>query len=199
MRYHFSTHLPNVEGGSMSLVRSVLLGSLAATMAGTASAQKTVQTKVGGGGSPHVTTTWTIDGANIAISYGRPSLKGRAEDKMMPAGQPWRTGADEATVIQSDKPLRFGTITLPAGRHTIFTQPGETEWQLILGKLEKEGQWGTPYLPALEIGRAPMKLSKAAAPVEQVTYSIDRVGSTNVLRIEWGTKSATIPFTVQGS
>jgi len=41
-----------------------------------------------------------------------------------------------------------------------------------------------------------MKLSKAATPVEQVTYSIDHVGSTHVLRIEWGTKSATIPFTI---
>lgn len=181
----------------MSLVRSFLVASLAASaVAGTALAQKTVQTKVGGGGSPHVMSTWTIDGANISISYGRPSLKGRPETAMMPITEPWRTGADEATVITSDKPLRFGDVKLPAGSHTIFTQPGDKSWQLILGKLEKEGQWGTPYLPALEIGRAPMKLSKAATPAEQVTYSIDRAGSTHVLRIEWGTKSATIPFTI---
>lgn len=181
----------------MSLARSVLYASMAATtFAASAFAQKTVQTKVGGGGSPHVTTSWTIEGANISIAYGRPYLKGRSEATLMPIGQPWRTGADEATVIKSDKPLTFGSIKLPAGSHTIFTQPGETDWQLILGKLEKEGQWGTPYNAALEIGRAPMKLGKTASPVEQVTYSIDHVGSTHVLRIEWGTKSATIPFTI---
>jgi hypothetical protein len=181
----------------MSLVRSFLIASVAATaIAGTSAAQKTVQTGVGGGGSPHVTTTWTVDGANISISYGRPSLKRRSEAQMMPVGEPWRTGADEATVIKSDKPLRFGDVKLPAGSHTIFTQPGDKAWQLILGKLDKPGQWGTPYLPEFEIGRAPMKLSKAATPVEQVTYSIDHVGSTHVLRIEWGTKSATIPFTI---
>jgi hypothetical protein len=183
----------------MSTFRSLsLAAAIATTLVCTASAQKTVQTKVGDGGSPHVTTSWTINGANISIAYGRPYLKGRPESTMMPAGEPWRTGADEATVITSDKPLRFGTIALPAGSHTIFTEPGAGSWKLILGKLDKAGQWGTPYLPELEIGRVPMKLSKTAAPVEQVTYSIDNVGATHVLRIEWGTKSATIPFTIGG-
>ncbi len=161
-----------------------------------AQAPKTVQTGVGGGGSPHVTSTWTLDGATVSISYGRPSLKGRDEAKLMPVGQPWRTGADEATVITSDKPITLGTIKLPAGSHTIFTQPGENEWQLILGKLEKPGQWGTPYNAALEIARTPMKLGKAAAPVEQVTYHIDTAGKAHALRIEWGTKSATVPLTI---
>ena len=99
-------------------------------------------------------------------------------------------------MITSDKPLTFGTLKLAPGSYTIFTQPGDKEWQLIVGKLVKAGQWGTPYQPNLEIGRAPMKLGKAKAPVEQVTYSLDEVGKTHVLRIEWGTKSATIPFTV---
>ena len=173
-----------------------LAATLLAAFPAIAGAQKMVETGVGKGGSPHVTTTWTVGGATVAISYGRPFLKGRPEAQMMPVGQPWRTGADEMTVITSDKPLTFGKVTLPAGSHTINTQPGDTEWQLILGKLEKPGQWGVPYEAKLEIGRAPMKLGKTKANVEQVTYSIDDAGKTPVLRIEWGTKSATIPFTV---
>jgi hypothetical protein len=168
----------------------------AVALADVGAAQKISQTKIGSGGSPHVTASWNVAGATIEISYGRPSLRGRPESQMMPVGEPWRTGADEATVITSDKPLHFGSITLPAGSHTINTQPGGKEWTLILGKLEKEGQWGIPYQPSLEIGRVPMELSRTASPVEQVTYSIDAVGSTHVLRIEWGTKRATIPFTI---
>jgi hypothetical protein len=167
-----------------------------AATAVSASAQKTTQTGVGGGGSPHVTTEWTLGGANVSISYGRPSLKGRAESKMMPAGKVWRTGADEATVITTDKPLTFGSVTLAPGSYTINTEPGATAWQIIFGKLAKPGQWGIPYKPGLEIGRAPMTLGTASAPVEQLTYSIDGTSTGGVLRIEWGTTSVSTPFTI---
>lgn len=180
----------------MFRLRTVAAAALIAFPMAALSAQKTVQTGVGNGGSPHVTYTWNEGSTEISISYGRPSLKGRPEAKMMEVGKPWRTGADEATVITSNAPLTFGKITLPAGSYTINTVPGDAEWQLLLGKLEKPGQWGIPYNAALEIGRVPMKLSKTKENVEQVTYAIDRIGKTHVLRIEWGTKSATAPFTI---
>ena len=158
-------------------------------------AQKTTQVHPGKGGSPHVKSVWVIDGANIAIEYGRPSLKGRTEEAVMPPGKPWRTGADEATTITTDKALKFGTLSLEPGTYTINTQPGG-EWQLILGKLGKPGQWGIPYNKSLEIGRTPMKLGKTSAPVEQLTISIDDTATGGTLRIEWGGVSATTPFTV---
>jgi Protein of unknown function (DUF2911) len=169
---------------------------LAAAFGTTLAAQKTTQVHPGKGGSPHVKTEWTVDGANIAVEYGRPSLKGRPESEMMPPGQPWRTGADEATVLTTDKTLKFGTLSLAPGSYTINTQPGEKEWQLIVGKLSKPGQWGIPYNSSLEIGRAPMKVSKTSAPVEQMTISVDDTATGGMLRVEWGTTSASIPFTV---
>ncbi|MEO6779152.1 MAG: DUF2911 domain-containing protein [Gemmatimonadaceae bacterium] len=159
-------------------------------------AQKTTQTGVGGGGSPHVTSEWTIGGANISISYGRPSIKGRDESKMMPAGKVWRSGADEATVLTTNKSLTFGSLKLVPGSYTINTEPGASSWQLIVGKLGKPGQWGIPYQRDLELGRAAMKVSKTTAPVEQVTYAIDRTGNGGVLHVEWGTTRASVPFTI---
>ena len=57
-------------------------------------AQKTTELSKGGGGSPHVKSDWTIDGANISITYGRPSLKGRTPGKDIDPfdGKPWRDG-----------------------------------------------------------------------------------------------------------
>ena len=160
-------------------------------------AQKTTEQKTGSGGSPHVRTDWTIDGASLSIEYGRPFLKGRPESQMMPPGREWRTGADVATILTTDKPLKFGAVSLAPGAYTINTVPGEKEWQLVLGRLEKPGQWGIPYKKELEIGRTAMKVGKAAAPVENVTISIDdTTGNGAVLRVEWGTTSATAPFTV---
>jgi Protein of unknown function (DUF2911) len=159
-------------------------------------AQKT--TDVHGGKSPHVKTEYTIDGANISITYGRPYLKGRTEAQMMPPGKPWRTGADEATILTTDKPLKFGSISLAPGSHTLNTEPGATEWQLLVGKLgdKGQGQWGIPYQKDLEIGRAPMKVGKASTPAEQLTISIDDTASGGTLVVEWGTTRASIPFTV---
>jgi len=160
------------------------------------SAQQMTTTHPGKGGSPHVKSAWTAHGAHITIEYGRPYLKGCAESTLMPAGQPWRTGADEATTITTDKTLKFGTLTLAPGTYTINTQPGATAWELIIGKLSKPGQWGIPYDASLEMGRAPMKLAKAAVPAEQLTIFVDYAPDGGVLRIEWGTVSATAPFTV---
>jgi hypothetical protein len=167
-----------------------------AAAASTLADQKTAQVHPGKGGSPHVKTEWTIDGANISIEYGKPSLKGRPESELMPVGQPWRTGADEATILTTDKPLKFGTQSLAPGSYTLNTQPGDKSWELIIGKVGKPGQWGIPYNAALEIGRAPMTAGKTKAPVEQVTISIDDTPKGGTLRVEWGTASASIPFTV---
>ncbi len=160
-------------------------------------AQKMTETASGNGGSPHVKADATVHGAAITIEYGRPYLKGRPEAQMMPPGQPWRTGADQATTITSDKPLTFGSVTLAANTpYTINTIPGDKDWELLLGKLDKPGQWGIPYQSALEVGKVPMKLGKAEKPAEQVTISIDPTAAGGVLRVEWGSVSATAPFKV---
>jgi hypothetical protein len=174
-------------------ILSVLVTAAAVT---TLADQKTTEIHPGKGGSPHVKSEWTIDGANISIEYGRPALKGRPEATLMPAGKPWRTGADEATVLTTDKPLKFGSLSIPAGTYTINTQPDDKQWQLMVGKVGKPGQWGIPYNSALEIGRAPMAVGKTAKPAEIVTISIDDTATGGTLRIEWGSVSATAPFTV---
>src|SRR3954468_12190647 len=171
--------------------------ALACTCAATLTAQKITPTGTGGGGSPHVKAEWTIDGAAISVEYGRPSVKGRPEAQLMPPGEPWRTGADQATVITSSKPLTFGSVKLAADTpYTINTVPGAGQWQILFGTLGKPAQWGIPYLTALEIGKAPMTVGKAAVPVELLTISIDDTAQGGTLRIEWGTVSAKAPFKV---
>lgn len=178
-------------------MRTLMTMTLACTLGATLAGQKITQIGSGGGGSPHVRAEWTVDGAAITIEYGRPSLKGRPEAQMMPAGQPWRTGADQATTITSSKPLTFGGVKLDAGKtYTINTVPGGSDWQILFGRLEKPGQWGIPYQAPLEIGKAAMAVGKAAKPVEQLTISIDDTAAGATLRVEWGTVSATTPFKI---
>ena len=113
------------------------------------------------GRQPHVRTDWTIDGANVSIEYGRPSLKGRMPGKDVDPydGREWRTGADEATTLKTDKALKFGTLSVPAGTYTLYTIPTGGTWHLMVSK--KTGQWGVPYPKGEDLGRAPMTLGKA--------------------------------------
>lgn len=163
-------------------------------------AQKTTTVHPGKGGSPHVRTEWTIDGANISIEYGRPFLKNpkdgtmRTDAQVMPPGQVWRTGADEATTLKTDKMLMFGATHLSPGTYTLWTLPGEKEWQLIINK--QTGQWGTAYNQKEDLAREKMVLLKSTKPIEQLTISIEDTKAGATLRIEWGTTRAEIPFMV---
>ena len=175
--------------------RYVVAAAAFAMLGVTLSAQKTTPVHAGKGGSPHVRTEWTVDGAAISIEYGRPSLKGRTVGKeVAPYGSVWRAGADEATTLKTDRPLKFGNLSVPAGTYTLFTLPGEKEWQLIVSK--KTGQWGTQYTEGDDLGRVPMTVGTAKTAAEQLTYSIDDTSAGGTLRIEWGTTSASVPFTV---
>lgn len=157
-------------------------------------AQKTTTVHQGKGGSPHVRSEWTVDGAAISIEYGRPYLKGRPLETLAPKGQIWRAGADEATTLKTDKPLKFGDVMVPAGTYTLWAVPGEKEWQLVISKAT--GQWGTQYKDGQDLGRVPMTVGAAKAPAEQVTFAIDNTRAGATLRLEWGTTSASVPFTV---
>ena len=179
--------------------RSILAAAVAAavmTFGPALSAQKTTEVHAGKGGSPHVKTEWTVDGANISIVYGKPSLKGRTPGKDVDPyeGREWRTGADEATTLVSDKALKFGTLSVPAGTYTLYTMPTGGTWHLIVSK--KTGQWGIPYPKGEDVGRVPMTLGKAPKAAEQLEISVQDTPAGATLHIDWGTTRASIPFTV---
>jgi hypothetical protein len=171
-----------------------LVSIFTASVIGTLAAQTTVQVHPGKGGSPHVRTTWVVDGANISIEYGRPFLKNRPEATLMPPGEVWRMGADEQTTLKTDRPLKLGTLSIPAGTYGLFSVPGPSEWQLVVSK--RTSGWGIPYPEGQDVGRAPMTVTTLPKPVEQLTISIDDTRQGGTLRVEWGTVSGRLPFTI---
>lgn len=145
--------------------------------------------------SPHETTTATVDGAKISITYGRPYAKGRKiMGGLVPYGQVWRTGADEATTLVTDRALMLGSTHVEPGTYTLYTLPGEKEWQLIINK--QTGQWGTEYDQKQDVGRIPMKVGKTSGPVEQLTVEIADTAAGGEIRLSWENTLATAPFTV---
>jgi hypothetical protein len=146
--------------------------------------------------SPHETVNATVDGAKISITYGRPYAKGRKiAGGLIPYDKVWRTGADEATTLVTDKALMFGKTHVPPGTYTLYTQAREgSEWQLIINN--QTGQWGTEYEQKQDLARVPMKVSKPASPVEQFTIVINDTQAGGELQLTWENNQATAPFTV---
>ena len=145
--------------------------------------------------SPHETVSSTVDGAKISITYGRPYMKGRkVVGGLIPYGNVWRTGADEATTLVTDKALMFGNTHVSAGTFTLYTHASAKDWQLAINK--QTGQWGTEYDPKQDLGRVPLTLSKTPSPVEQFTIEIADTPAGGELRLTWDTTQATAAFTV---
>jgi hypothetical protein len=173
-----------------ALVASVLVAAFAVP-AGLA-AQQQQQKRA----SPHETVKATIDGANIAVTYGRPYVKGRKIfGGLEPYGRVWRLGADEATILETDKALMFGPIHVNPGKISLWAFLDEKQWKLVLNR--QVGQWGTDYVQAQDIARVDMKTEKLAKPVEQLTISIEKnpAGKGGLLVVQWETTKATMAFT----
>jgi Protein of unknown function (DUF2911) len=144
--------------------------------------------------SPHETVELTLKGKKITVTYGRPSMKGRKiMGALVPYGQVWRTGADEATVLTTEADLTIGDLAVPKGRYSIFTLPTESGWKLIVNKVDK--QWGAfKYDEKQDLGRVDMKVGKTSAPVEQFTITLSKAGDGGVMKLEWENTSASVEF-----
>jgi hypothetical protein len=88
--------------------------------------------------SPDATVTQMIGVTEIKIDYSSPGVKGRKVwGELVPFGEIWRTGANEATTITFSDPVKINGIELPAGTYGIHTIPNESEWEFIFSKNTK--------------------------------------------------------------
>jgi hypothetical protein len=131
-------------------------------------------------------------GKTVTIDYSSPRAKGRKiMGGLVPYGQVWRAGANEATAMTVSSEITVGGTAVPAGKYTVFTVPGEDKWSLVISK--KTGEWGTAYPgPDNDLARIDMKVSKTPAPVENFTIAFDEKGGGCALRMEWENTRASV-------
>ncbi len=140
------------------------------------------------------------DGKTIKIDYSSPRAKGRkifgeaSAQALVPYGEIWRTGANEATSFVTTASVNIDGKAVPAGSYTLFTAPKADSWWLVISK--KTGEWGTDYPGEKEdLARLAMKVSKNGPPVENFLIAFDQSGSKCTLRMEWETTVASVEIT----
>jgi Protein of unknown function (DUF2911) len=131
-------------------------------------------------------------GKTIKTDYSSPHMKGRKiYGDLVPFGEVWRTGANDATTFVTSADVVVGGKTIPAGSYTLFTVPAADKWTLIVNK--KTGEWGIPYkYESDELARVDMKVSKLPSPLENLTIAYQKAGSGCTLRIDWETTRASV-------
>ena len=147
--------------------------------------------------SPRDTVRAAIGAAHLLVDYSRPATRGRSVfgGLLAPFGQVWRTGADAATQLMTDRDLEIGGTLVPAGTYSVFSIPTATGWQLILNR--QHGQWGTDYSPDRDLARIPLSIVRVPYPAERftITVSPDSPG-TGTLRLAWADREGSVPIRV---
>jgi hypothetical protein len=133
----------------------------------------------------------------IKTNYSSPRMKGRKiYGGLVPFGEVWRTGANEATTFVASADLDVGGKSVPAGNYTMFTVPNPDKWTLIINK--KTGEWGIPYeYQGDELVRVDMKVSKLSSPLEDFTISYAKSGGKCEMRIDWETTRASVDISAK--
>jgi len=91
--------------------------------------------------SPLVEKTESIENIEVKLQYGETSMKGREVfGNLVPYGKLWRSGANEATVIEFNKDVKLNGKLVKAGKYSLFTIPGEDKWIVIINRIWN--QWG---------------------------------------------------------
>jgi hypothetical protein len=179
------------------LKRTLFIAAIALICATTAAAQQDKSQRLS---PPAQAQCKLADGKTITVNYSSPRVhdpKTHEVRKIMgglvPYGQVWRTGANEATTFVTGSNLTVGGKDVPAGNYTIFTVPTPDSWTLIINK--HIGEWGIPYkYESEELARVPMSVSSTSGPVENFTISFDQSGGACTLQLSWENTQALVKF-----
>jgi hypothetical protein len=137
----------------------------------------------------------TVLGATITLDYGTPAKRGRdIWGALVSYGKLWRTGANTATHFSTDKPLRFGSLDVPAGKYTLYSIPEAKGGVLIINK--QTGQNGQQYDEKQDLGRVALRALPLSSPVEVFTISAREMSGKGVLALQWDRTELVADFVV---
>ncbi|HSM05579.1 MAG TPA: DUF2911 domain-containing protein [Longimicrobiales bacterium] len=146
----------------------------------------------------------------VKVTYGRPYMRGRAifgnpadGEFLVPFGQTWRTGANEATEITVTGPVRFAGQPLAAGTYSIFTVPGADVWEIRIhpglgmdgtGRMGDDGTFQETYDPAQDLVVARIRSGTLSEPVDQFTIAFEPAGSGAHMVLQWEETEVRVPI-----
>lgn len=141
--------------------------------------------------SPKVTT----ESKEVKVTYGQPSKRGRVIfGQLVPYGEVWRTGANEATEITFKKDVMIGGKEVKSGTYTLFTIPQKDKWTIILNsELRQWGAYDYEKHKDKDVLKTEVPVKKAPLH-EKLTYSFTEISDGVTLGIAWDEVAVYVPI-----
>jgi hypothetical protein len=173
----------------------VLFAAAAAT--GTAHAQVALKTPEQ---SPAASVGQTVGLTEISVVYHRPAVGGRPIwGKLVPYGEPWRMGADEATAIYVPFRASIAGVKVEPGWYSIYVIPTAKEWQVVVNSDAQ--RWGVDIdakVRAKDVGTGKVSAEHLAAPVEILTIALAKDSPTKAtMDVSWADTRVRVPIVKQ--
>ena len=133
--------------------------------------------------------------SSIEISYSRPGVKGRKVfGDLVPFGNVWRTGANNATTITFGEEVTIGGKKVPAGKYGLLTIPNANEWTIIITK-QLDVTSPSAYKQDQDVVRVTAKPEKTPFNIETFMITVDEIKS-NSCSIGMGWENTWVSFPV---
>lgn len=143
--------------------------------------------------SPEAVAQINQNGLTVKVDYGQPSKKGREIfGGLVPYGQVWRTGANEATILAVNQDVTLAGQPLKAGKYTLWTIPSQQGWIAVINR--ETGQWGTMYDKEKDVFRAPVVSRPHNPMTEKFTISFAPVAGGVDMILAWDQTEAVVPI-----
>ena len=126
--------------------------------------------------SPLRATSFEYEGGAGTICYGSPSVRERTVfGELVPFGEPWRLGANEATAIHLTGPASIGGVALEAGSYSVYATPMmEGDWEITFNSMVE--RWGIPFTDEVlggDVGSFTVTPEATEEPVEMMTFTFE--------------------------
>lgn len=143
--------------------------------------------------SPEAKAEITQNGLTAQVDYCQPAKKGRKIfGGLVPYGQVWRTGANEATIIRFDENVLVAGQPLDKGKYSLWTIPSADNWIAIFNS--ETGQWGTSYDATKDVLRVPISAHKTPEAAESFVISFSPQADVINMLLKWDQTEAVVPI-----
>ena len=148
--------------------------------------------------SPTQTIKQNFALSSVELSYSRPGMKGRKIfGDLVPFGNVWRTGANQATVITFADDVTIGGTNVKAGKYGLLTIPNKDSWTVIISK-QTDVTSPSAYKQDQDAARVEVKSMKMDQSTETFTMQFANVKPNACeLQMMWENTLVSLPISTE--